>query len=882
MLLLVGEPGIGKTALLDYAAEQASPLRALRARGIESERNVPFAALFELLRPALPLLGRLPPPQAAALEGALALRPSTGGDRFAVGAATLGLLAAYADESPALLLVDDAHLLDASSAEGLLFALRRLLAEPLGVVMAVRDGEPSALSEADLPSLSLTGLDLESATALLGSLPDALAERLYRATAGNPLALLELREEAAQLGAAMVDAPVPIPAKISSAFSRRVETLPAAVRRLLVLVAASGSGDVAALERAAGALGLDLAGLGAAEAVGLLQLDEGCIEFRHPLARAAVYRESPPDWRRKVHRALAASLPDRDLDQRACHLALATVGNDDAASSALEQAGMRASTRRAYAVAAAAFRRAAGLAGDQARRTRLLYAAADAAWLAGLAAPAIQLLAEARQLEPEPGLLVEIEYLRGRIAVRRGPVMEGHAILVAAAERAAERNPEQAVTMLAEAVDACFYAGDAGEMDRAARRAEQLLPERASTRARFLTAMARGMALVFGGQAQAGIGSIRDGVALAEHCEELRRDPPLLPWLVMGSLWLRDVDAGRALVEAAIENARAEAALAVLPWLLDRIARSHAATDSWARARVEYDEAMQLARETGQRTELAAALAGLAWLEAREGRERDCRAHAAEALELCRELGVNLYATWAVRALGELELGLGRPDLAIEHLERIQDQLNGLGIADVDLSPAAELVDAYLRTGRAEDAISASARLAERARAKGQPWSLARAARCRGLVSVDGEFESHFLEALSLHEQTPDMFETACTRLAFGARLRRDRQRIRAREELRESLAISERLGARPLSALARGELAATGETARRRDVSTLDELTPQELHIAELLAGGRTTRQAAAALFLSPKTIEYHLRSVYRKLDVNSRQALAKALQPR
>jgi DNA-binding CsgD family transcriptional regulator len=879
VLALVGEPGIGKTLLLSYAAEQAGSLRVLRARGIESESQVPFAALFELLRPTLHLLERIPPPQAAALEGALALRPSMGRDRFAVSAGTLSLLAAYADESPVLVLVDDAHLLDASSAEALRFALRRLLAEPLGAVLAVRDGEASLLDGADLPTMFIGALDRDSAAALLGSVQAEFAQRLYRATGGNPLALLELRDDAVHLASTPIDSPLPAPERVARAFARRADVLEDPVRRLLVLVAASDSGEVSTLEPAATSLGLDFADLAGAEKTGLLRLSEGRVEFSHPLARAAIYGEAAPDLRRQAHRALAGALPDRDADRRAWHLAEATVGTDANVASALEQAGGRARSRSAYAVAAAAFERAARLtAGDQ-ERGRLLFAAADAAWLAGLADRAIALLAEARALAPARAQLIDIEHLRGRIATRRGPVMQGHAILIAAAELAAETDPDLAVTILAEAADACFFAGDAREMQRSAERARALLRANASTRARFLASITEGMASIFVGAGKGGVEAIREAVSLAERSERLREDEQLLPWLVMGPLWLRETEAGRALVEAAIDSARAEAALSVLPWLLNRIARSHAATDSWTAADVEYAEATQLALETGQRTELAAALAGRAWLEARQGREADCRAHAAEARELCRELGIGLYETWAIRARAELELGLGRPDAAAHHFEQLAQRLRELGIADVDLSPAAELVDAYLRLGRREDASARAAALDSAAQDKGQPWSLARAARCRGSLATDQAFERDFREALRLHAQTPDVFEAACTHLAYGARLRRERQRMRAREELRAALEIFERLGARPWAALAHTEIVASGETARRRDPSTLDELTHQELHIAQLLASGRTTREAAASLFLSPKTIEYHLRSVYRKLGVKSRGELAKAL---
>jgi DNA-binding CsgD family transcriptional regulator len=530
-------------------------------------------------------------------------------------------------------------------------------------------------------------------------------------------------------------------------------------------------------------------------------------------------------------------------------------------------------------VAAAAFERAARLAPEESHRARLLVAAADAAWVAGRADRAVALLGEARGLSTDAELLVHVDQLRGHIAVRRGPVMEGHAILVGAAERVARADVEVAISMLAEAVDATFFAGDVAAMARTAQRVDELLPADASTRSRFLAAMVRGMARVFTGDAQNGIASLRSAVRLAEQRDELRNDPRLLSWLVMGPLWLREADSGRALVEQAVEAARAQAALGILPWLLNRVARDHAMADAVAVAAVEYDEALRLARETGQDTETAAALAGIASMEARLGREAECRAHATEALALCDRLGVGLYGLWAVRALGELELALGRAAAAIEWIDECTGRLAALGIRDADLSPAPELVDACLRVGRRDAAVAAADGFCSEAAAKGQPWPLARAARCRGLVAPDDEFAAHFEEALELHQRTPDAFELARTRLAFGARLRRARQRTRAREQLRAALQDFDRLGAAPWSEQARAELQATGETARRRDFSTLDTLTRQELHVAQVLAAGRTTREAAAALFLSPKTIEYHLRSVYRKLGINSRSDLAGAL---
>jgi DNA-binding CsgD family transcriptional regulator len=313
--------------------------------------------------------------------------------------------------------------------------------------------------------------------------------------------------------------------------------------------------------------------------------------------------------------------------------------------------------------------------------------------------------------------------------------------------------------------------------------------------------------------------------------------------------------------------------------VLNLIARDQAATDRWAVAGATYQEAIDLARESGQQTELAFGLAGFAWLQARRGREQECRACAAEALSRCRELGTRLYEIWATAALGELELGLGDAAKAAEHFEHQQQLLRECAITDADLWPAAELTDAYIWLGRDNQAQQQAAEYLAAASAKSQPWPLARALRCQGLVAPDTGFSGYFEQALRLHEQTPDAFEAARTRLAFGERLRRARNRILAREQLRAAADAFERLGARPWADRARAELAATGETRRRRDPSTIDELTPQELQIALLLTAGKTTRETAAALFLSPKTVKYHLRHVYQKLGIHSRHELARTL---
>jgi DNA-binding CsgD family transcriptional regulator len=876
LLALVGEPGIGKTALLSYAAERAGGMQLLRARGIESEAQIPFGSLFELIRPALMMLEKIPEPQAAALEGALALRPGTADDRFAVGAATLSVLAAYSEQAPVAVLVDDAQWLDGASAQALLFAFRRLMADPVAVFIACREGEPSLLDGAGLPTLPVAGLTSGEAARLVPGLAPEVALRLHQAAAGNPLAMLELAADADDLALAPEGAPVLVSAKISRAFLSRADLLDQATRQALVVCAASDSSDLPTLARAAARLSIDLSVLAAAESAGLIRLDAGVVEFRHPLARSAIYADAPPSQRRDAHRALAAALPDRDVDRRAWHLAAAAAGSDETASAALEQAGTRGRDRSAYATATFAFERAGRLTADAERRARLLRDSAETGWLAGFTARAISLLGEARASASEAVTLVEIDELTAHIATRCGPVMRGHAILIVAARGAA---PERAAAMLAEAALACLYAGDPVRMLAAAEQARAALAADSSPRARFLVAMSAGMAAILGGDAAAGAEALHEAVALAEGTACLREDLRLIPWLTLGPMFLRQTGAGRPLLEHAVRMARRRAAVGALPFVLNLIARDQAASDRWAAAGATYQEAIELARESGQQAELTFGLAGLAWLQARRGREHESRACAAEALSLSHELGMGIHEIWVTAALGELELGLGNTVRAGEHFERQERLLRERAITDADLSPAADLTDVYLRVGREEEARRAAAACMAAASAKGQPWPLARALRCQGLLAPDASFAQHFEQALRLHEQTPDGFEAGRTRLAYGERLRRARNRMLARDQLRAAADIFEDLDARPWAARAAAELAATGETRRPRDPSTIEELTPQELRIALLLAAGRTTRETAAALFLSPKTVEYHLRHVYQKLGIHSREELEQAL---
>jgi DNA-binding CsgD family transcriptional regulator len=891
VLALVGEAGIGKSALLAYAGEAAQRLgmTVLRARGVQSEAQVAFAALSELLRPVLSFVEAIPAPQAAALEGALALRPAAGADRFAVGSATLSLLATVAERSPLLVLVDDGHWLDGSSADALRFAARRLSADPVAMVLALRDGEPSLLDGSDLPRLALPGLDRAAAGELLqrhappdGPRRDEQAvDRLYRETGGNPLALVELAEVLTlDPGTALLE-PVAVTTTIAEAYASRCAGLPGETRRLLVLLAASDADDLGVILRPSTALGLDVTAIAPAEAAGLITVQGAGVEWRHPLVRSAVYAGAEPAERRAAHRALAEALPDADADRRAWHLALAALGPDAAASSALSQAGARARERSAYDVASRTFERAATLAPVPQRRAGLLYAAADAAFLAGLAERAVTLLDQACALPADEDVAVSIAHLRGHIATRRGHLDAGRSLLLEAAEQAAAIDPARAVVIFAEALYAAFYAGQPAAMRQVATRVAALRPACTDPRSTFFASMAEGMALVLAGGGDDGPRLIREAIGLLEGSNELREDPRLLAWAVMGPVWLREEWIDDSLVDRALSVARSVSATGVLPFLLGHVGCDRSARDRWAEAEAAFYEAIEVAAESGQYTEQGLSVARLAWLEARQGKEQRCREHAGVALELARGYGFAIGEVFAFVALGDLELGLGHAEEARERYLEQEEVLERLGIEDVDLRPGPELVEVYLRTGSAERAASVAEQYQHAAAAKGQPWARARAARAQGLVASDDAFEEHFEHALALHELTPDVYEAARTRLAYGARLRRARRRVTARRQLRAAIEIFDRLGADPWSDAARRELAATGETVSPRAPGSLTRLTPQELQIALLLAGGRTTRQAAAALFVSPKTVEYHLRSIYRKLGVSSRDELAAALSP-
>ena len=524
-------------------------------------------------------------------------------------------------------------------------------------------------------------------------------------------------------------------------------------------------------------LGLDLAGIAAAESERLVDVSNGRIEFRHPLVRSAVYGDADSARRRACHRALADVLPDAEADRRAWHLALGSLGPDDAACAALDQAGVRARNRSAYDVASRAFERAAELAPDDRRQAHLLQSAAEAAWSAGLASRAAELVDRARSHDTSPETAVALEHLRGHLSSRLGTVRQGQSILASGAELARGVDDERAVVMLAEVVNAAFYAGDPAAMHAAAARINELAPQGASLQCTFYATVARGMALLFTGDGPGGAALLRSAGELALSVQDFSEIPRLLVWAAMCPIWLRESGTLRTLIDRAVQVTREQAAIGLLPYLLSHLAIDQATTDRPAVAVASFHEVLQLAREAGQRTDLSAALARLAWLEARMGRDADCRAHAQEALDLARDLGLGLCEIWATAALGELHLGLGRTAEAVAAFERQSSIIQAHGIGDVDLSPGPELVELHMRAGRREIALRTADGYEEQARRKGEPWA-SPVRNGSAVVSAEAQMGEHFERALELHDQTPDLFETARTCFAYGSRLRRSRKRI--------------------------------------------------------------------------------------------------------
>jgi DNA-binding CsgD family transcriptional regulator len=878
-LLLVGEPGIGKTTLLRWTVERADGMLVLEGRGLESEAELPYAVLADLLAPILDRLDALPEPQAAALSSALAIGPPGAVDRFAVAAATLGLLAAAAEDRPVLVVVDDRQWIDSASRDALSFAARRISSLP-AVVLATQRA-PVANGDGSSPSvevLPVGPLDRDASAQVLaahGEMAPKVVETLLAAARGNPLALVELPHllTAGQLAGAepLVD-PIPTKNSLERAFAARLAPLSADGRLAALLMAADSSGRPAVVLAALESLSLGPGALSEVEALGLVALGASGVEFRHPLVRSAAYHGASAADRRLVHAALAEA--EDDPDRRVWHRAAAALGPDDSLAAELDVAGERALARGAFAAAAAALERAASLTVDRETRGLRLARAAHALEETGSLVRSEALVQEADGLIDDPLARMRLVRLAAKLKMIAGEVETGHALLIDAVEQAEELDPVVAAAMCGLAANLPLHRLDARTaLDLAERAWAMGDPARART---LVERVVLGLARTLAGDAavtQMIVGLARE----APRNTAWHRQVPAIGWPLV---WVEEYDSARTLLAWAIDMQRAGGAVGYLPLSLHALAELDFRVGRWVPALAAAYEAIALFEETGQPAERGFACATAARIEAALGRDDDCRRHAREAFAADDASGLLIAAAYAGAALGLLELGRGDPEAAISALEPVERIARDGEVGEpwvVHWAP--DLIEACVHAGAEDRAQALLAAFEAQARATGRLSALAAAARCRGMLAPEGAYEELFAGALELHGRVPTPFEHARTELANGERLRRTGRRRESRERLRGALQTFERLGADPWAERARAELRASGQSVRTPAQREDDALTPQELQVAALVAGGATNREAAAALFLSVKTIEYHLGNVYRKLGIRSRTELARVV---
>jgi DNA-binding CsgD family transcriptional regulator/tetratricopeptide (TPR) repeat protein len=881
VLVLRGEAGVGKTALLDYVAERATGFRVARAAGAEWEMELAFAGLQQLCGPMLDRLEHLPDPQGDALRLAFGLSEGPAPDRLLVGLAVLSLLSDVAEERPLVCLVDDVQWLDQASTQAVEFVAQRLFAEPIALVFAVRpSGEMPPL--AGMPELVLEGLTNGDARTLLGSvvrwpLDERVRDRIVAETHGNPLALLELPRgltPAQMAGGFGLSGAHTLSNRIEDSFRRRLEALPVETQRLLLVAAAEPLGDPALVLRAAEWLGIAVGAADAAESAGLLDIGEW-VTFRHPLVRSAIYSSASVDERRKAHQALAeATDPQLDPDRRAWHRAQAAQGPDEDVASELERSAGRAQARGGLAAAAAFFERSAALTIDPTQRAARALSAAQAKAQAGAPDAALGLLATA-----EAGPLGElqrarVDLLRAQVAFAVNRGSDAPPLLLTAAKRLVPLDVGLARETYLEALWAALFVGrlasGASLLDVAW--AARLAPP-SSQPARAADLLLDGLALLITEGYAAGTPVLRR--ALSEFRSEHIAREEEIRWLHFAcrtavDLW--DDEAWYVLASRHVELAREAGALSELPIALNTRVGVHLNAGEFATAASLIEEVRAVTEAVGSEIAPYGAIGLAAW----QGREAEARelfnASAKEVVP--RGEGVGLTAIqWASAQLGN---SLGLYEDALAAARQAGECPEELLFATWGL---VEPIEAATRSGMPALAADALERLSETTRASGTDWGLGIEARSRALLSDGDSAECLYREAIDLLGRTRVRVALARAHLLYGEWLRREHRRTDARDQLRTAYEMFVTMGAEAFAERAGRELHATGETVRKRAVETRDELTPQEAQIARLARDGYTSPEIGAQLFISPRTVEWHLRKVFAKLGINSRRQLAIAL---
>jgi DNA-binding CsgD family transcriptional regulator/tetratricopeptide (TPR) repeat protein len=878
VLVLRGEAGVGKSALLDHAEAQADGFTVLRGVGVESESELAYAALHQILRPVFAHIDQLPEPQADALRAAFALTDGTVDQRFRVSSGVLGLLSEVADRQPLLCLVDDAQWFDRASIDALLFAARRLEAEAVVMLLAARDQEERPFVSDHLPELRLSALSGRDARQLLASTlgtttPAVVLEWLVDNANGNPLALVELPGSLSQRQLSGLEplarrlAPV---TSVEQVYVERLNHLPADTRSLLLLAASEGTGSRPTVERAARLLGLDMAALEPAELVGLLHVDPEQVVFRHPLVRSAVYRAAAFTAREEAHRALAAAEQERGgADRAAWHRAAATIGTDEAVARDLEDTAERARRRSGHAAAAAALERAADLTADVDARARRTVAAATSAWQAGQPDRATALLDRIGPTVTDLRQRAEMNGLRGVTAWRCGSLLDAFDRLSRGAEQIAPTDPGLAAEMLADAAIAAWDAGDYEQLGELRQRTAQLGDVDDEGHRLLIDVLARTLDVT-----EQATDEARAATLTAIEPAHTSTDPRLLVWAAIGAEIAGDNPLEGVLLDRVTGLARDSGAVDQLTVALESTSVQGFLGGDFVAA-AEAAEGLRLANEAGLTNAASLHRATLAWLAAVQGRPEECVELSAAVAPVARPRGHGIADSIAEWALSLLDLTAGRPEQAVTRLLGLVAGAPVVSHPFYVILSTPDLVEAATRCGREDEVASAAAALQEFVERGAHPGIQATAARCRALLGDTDDVEAEFSRALELHEIAENGFERARTELLYGEYLRRERRRTDAREQLRKAATTFEALHAEPWAERANNELRATGETARKRDPSTLADLTPQEMQIARLVADGGSNKEVAARLFLSPRTVEYHLRKVFAKLGITSRAEL-------